>query len=478
MPISKALCCDIGMSLRDYVHFYLNGKPIKASGRDVFRTTARFLREQLQLTGTKIVCEEGDCGACTCVFQSPFDKNFKSVDSCIMPVYALDGGHLVTVEGLKTEKSLHPAQTAMMENFGSQCGYCTPGMVCALAALAEHAQIHKKEITEKKAKNYLTGNLCRCTGYDPIIKAALAMELGDFPTLKKRYPQRDTKLNSALIETEDFRLHMPATINEALKVKAKNPSAKIVAGATDLGVLQTKGKFEPEDVISLQNIGELHKTWKSAKGMWVGARVTLSELEKINNEEEFAELLHVFASPQIKNNATLVGNVVNASPIADTIPFLLAADAEVHVKSSKNKREIPLAEFYLGYKKVDLKPTEIVTGVFIPKIKPNSKFKLWKVSTREDLDISTATFAARVDLNKNKIIEDVRIILGGVGPTVMRMKNFEKEWLGQSFTANLVEGIAKKLKGEVKPLSDVRGSAQYRMQLCQNFFKKFSQELS
>jgi xanthine dehydrogenase small subunit len=465
------------MASRDHIHFYLNGKSIEVKGRDVFRTTARFLREQLQMTGTKIVCEEGDCGACTCVFQSPFDKNFKSVDSCIMPVYALDGGHLVTVEGLKTEKSLHPAQTAMIENYGSQCGYCTPGMVCALAALAEHAQIHKKEITERKAKNFLTGNLCRCTGYDPIIKAAVAMELANFPTLKKRYPQRDSKLTSVVVETEEYRLHVPATLAEALKIKAKNPGARVIAGATDLGVLQTKGKFEPLDVISLQNIGELHKTWKSAKGMWVGARVTLSDLEKVNEEKEFGELLHVFASPQIKNNGTLVGNVVNASPIADTIPYLLAADGEVHIRSAKGKREVPLSEFYLGYKKIDLKPSEIVTGVFIPKSKKDSKFVLYKVSTREDLDISTSTFAARVDLKGGKI-EDVRIVLGGVGPTVMRMKNFEKEWIGQKYSSKLVDGIGKKLRAEIKPLSDVRGSDKYRMQVCENFFKKFDRELS
>jgi xanthine dehydrogenase small subunit len=475
---------------RDFLVFYLNGERQVVRGIDAFRTTARYLREQLRKTGTKIVCEEGDCGACTCLFASPQETNgklaFKSIDSCIFPVYGLDGGHLVTVEGLKEREALHPVQKAMVENFGSQCGYCTPGMVCSMAALTEECKSSKKPITEKKAKNFLTGNLCRCTGYEPIVKAALSVDLKKVELLRDRYDNEDQRQEAkelinkpACIETDNAILHLPTSLDQALKIKKDNPLIRIVAGATDLGVLQTKGKFAPTAVMSLQHVAELYKINKGKDFIEVGARVTLTQLEKYMEKavEEFGNLLHIFASPQIKNSATLIGNIVNASPIGDTIPYLMTADAVVVVKSAKGKREIPLENFYLGYKKLDLKEDELVVSVRIPQAKKNSLFKLYKVSTRKDLDISTVTFAARVDHQKQNI-EDVRLVLGGVGPTVFRLEKLEKEWRKKSFDKALAEKSARQLSQIIQPLSDVRGSKEYRLQLSKNLFRKFGQDLS
>jgi xanthine dehydrogenase small subunit len=508
-PIYEIL---ISMKVRSSIVFYLNGQPQEVSGTQSLMTLSDFLRYEKSLTGTKVVCAEGDCGACTVLLASvhELEKNqllFKSVNSCILPVLSLDGCHLVTVEGLKKENELHPVQKSMHENFGSQCGFCTPGFVCAMAALAEDSILKKKQITEKRAQNYLTGNLCRCTGYTPILKAATSIDLKQIETLRDRYSdskqiqnlKKQIKL-PAEISLQNFKVFLPTTLDQALKLKNKFADLKIVAGATDLGVAVNKGRMQYQNVMSLQNISSLWKIQKRRNKLVIPARVTLAQLQKEiralipqtkkeaglkpNAEEacqstEMSEqingILNIFASPQIKNSGTLVGNVVNASPIADTIPFLLVNDAEIEVQSLKGTRLIPADEFYLGYKKLNLKPNEIVTAVHLPLFGSEHLSKLYKVSLRKDLDISAVTMAARFKLKNNKI-QEARLAFGGVGPVVLRLKEVEKKWLGQDLNRNLLEGLSKEVSQWVTPISDVRGSKEYRLKLCQNLLLKMADE--
>ncbi len=478
------------METRSSLVFYLNSRRIEISNEHCFLTLSDYLRYEKSLTGTKVVCAEGDCGACTVLLASVHELDghllkFKSVNSCIMPVFAIDGCHVVTVEGLKKDNELHPVQTAMVENFGSQCGFCTPGFVCAMAALVENSILEKKEITPKRAQNYLTGNLCRCTGYVPIVKAAVSVPLKKTETLQKRYSDLEqireltevVKI-SAQIVTSEIKMFLPTTLEEALKIKNQYPQIRIVAGATDVGVWINKGKATYQAVMSLQNISELWEIKKTKDKFIIPARVTFANLQKELEAglEEFDGILNIFASMQIKNSGTLVGNVVNASPIADTIPFLLVSDAEIEVRSITGTRLIPLDEFYLGYKKINLKPNEIVTAIHLPCNSGDKQLsKLYKVSLRKDLDISAVTMAARFKL-KGQTILDARIAFGGVGPVVLRLKDVEKKWQGQELTKSLLQDLSKDIATWVTPISDVRGSKEYRLLLCQNLLLKMADE--
>jgi xanthine dehydrogenase small subunit len=477
------------MKSRSNLVFYVNGQRHEVTGDKCFMTLSDYLRYERSLTGTKVVCAEGDCGACTVLLASVFEaeKNllkFKSVNSCILPVLNLDGSHLVTVEGLKQDKKLHPVQKSMVENFGSQCGFCTPGFVCAMAALVEDSILNKKEITEKRAQNYLTGNLCRCTGYLPILKAATSIDLSQTETLQTRYSDikqiQDLKKQVKIpleISTPEIKIFLPTTLKQALALKNKFPEIKIVAGATDLGVAVNKGRSKYQSLMSLQNIPELWDIQKRKDKLIIPARVTLASLQKKLGKgfEEFDGILNIFASMQIKNSGTLVGNVVNASPIADTIPFLLVSDAQIEVQSIKGKRLIAVDEFYLGYKKLNLRPNEIVTAIHMPLYTGANFSKLYKVSLRKDLDISAVTLAARFKL-KGKKIEEARIAFGGVGPVVLRLKEIEKKWQGQDLKKSLLEDLSKNVGQWVTPISDVRGSKEYRLLLCQNLLLKMADE--
>ncbi len=481
------------MKARTALVFYINERRHEVTGEACFQNLSDYLRYDQQLTGTKVVCAEGDCGACTVLLASVHELkqgrwSFKAVNSCIIPVLALDGCQIVTVEGLQEKAPLpkmHPVQTAMLENFGSQCGYCTPGFVCAMAALAEDSILNKKPITEKRTKNFLTGNLCRCTGYDPIIKASLSLDLKEIETLQARF--HDVKKIRELqgvvkiplqVLSEKASLFLPATLAEALKIKHKHPDTRIIAGATDLGVAVNKGRLQYQNVMSLQNISALWKVRKNKNHIEIPCRVTLAELQRQIETDlpELDRMLNIFASPQIKNSGTLVGNVVNASPISDTIPFLLVMDAMVEIQSQNKKRLVAIDEFFLGYKKLNLKPQEIVTAIHLPLHKGSQISKLYKVSLRKDLDISAVTMAARLKV-KDRRVEEVRFAFGGVGPIVLRLKDVEDEWQGADFERNLFEKLSKEVASLVTPVSDVRGSKEFRWQLCRNLVLKMADEL-
>ena len=477
------------MKSRKSIYFILNSKAYEVTGEQCFLPLADFLRYERSLTGTKIVCAEGDCGACTVLLASvhEFDKGllkFKAVNACILPLFAIDACQILSVEALKYENSLHPVQTSMLNQFASQCGYCTPGFVCAMTSLLEDSILNKKTITEKRAKNYMTGNLCRCTGYDPILKAAMALPLNT-ESLQKRFSnaKQITELKKhAKIPVEmkalGVSLFLPTNLKQAMKIKMNEKAVQIVAGATDIGVAVNKGRTEYRNVMSLQNISDLWEIKKTNDYIEISARVPLSEVQKYFKKvfPEMDQMLNIFASPQIKNSATLVGNVVNASPIADSIPFLMAQDAQVKIESAKGTRLVPIDKFYLGYKKLNLKSHELVSAIRIPTPSKHDVLKLMKVSLRKDLDISAVTLAIRIRQEKNNISE-ARIVFGGVGPVVFRIPKIEKQWLGQRFKKELLLDLSQNISKYVAPISDVRGSKEYRNLLCCNLLKKMADEM-
>ncbi|MGE0632623.1 MAG: xanthine dehydrogenase small subunit [Pseudobdellovibrionaceae bacterium] len=492
MNFILSLSLIIWMSSRSKIVFFINNKRQEVSDRQCFQTLAEFLRYEVGLPGTKVVCAEGDCGACTALLGSFHDAEggklkYKSVNTCILPLFSMDACHLITVEGLRKGQELHPVQKAMVDNFGAQCGYCTPGFICSMAAMVENAVLKRKtKISEKTARNYLTGNLCRCTGYQPILKAAESLDLKTMETLRDRYHNDDriSEMKSLAsqpvhIKGSNFELHLPVTIEEAVKIKGQNQKTKIIAGSTDSGVLVNKGKEDYISVLSLMHISSLYEIKKESGYLQIGARVTLSSLLNVVETEipELGKMLNVFASPQIKNQATLIGNMMNASPIADTIPFLMANDAEKELQSINGKRWVPIADIFQGYKNLKVNADEIATSIRIRIPSKNTFVRLFKVARRKDLDISAITFAAEVEVNGNKI-EKARVALGGVGPTPLRMKEIEKKLNGAEIEKSVFENVSADLLNLIKPLSDVRGSDDYRLQLCQNLFLKFYNELS
>lgn len=478
---------------RNQVVFYLNGQKKVVEGPSVFSMLGDYLRKELELTGTKIVCAEGDCGACTVLrafsVDSSASPSFEIMNSCIAMVGQMDGSHLVTVEGVQEGEELSPVQSAMQQCHGSQCGYCTPGFVMALTGALEK----NPQLTPQKASRYLTGNLCRCTGYQPILEAAISAKKDMRFSIAHRYLSNEKKqtlfdqiTKSVWVESSGYEFFAPITLSEALRYKWENPRCRIIGAGTDWGVQTNKGSPLSQKLLSLHLISDLYRSEISNGEVNLGARVTLSQTRKLLKtvHSEFSRFLDLFASPQIKNVATLVGNIANASPIGDTLPFLLVAQATVQVSrwnpqtEKVDTRKIPFTQLYEGYKKLAIEPFEIITQVSFKVPDPHQDFKIYKVSQRKDLDISTVSAAFAITHKKDtQKIEDFKIALGGVAATPVRLYQTEKHFQGKKFEKSLLEAGLVTLQKEIEPLSDLRASSQYRRVLASNLFKKFAEEV-
>ncbi len=461
---------DESMTIRDHIRFTINGREKSVGGRAAFLTLANYLREQ-GATGTKVVCAEGDCGACSVLVRHG-SGDFMVVNSCIQSLLQLDGCSIVTVEGIADGDSLHPVQQSMIDHYGSQCGYCTPGFVVAMAGLTEAGQ----PLDEQAVKDGLTGNLCRCTGYEPIVKAALATNAAAAPRLRDRYPGIEDDHRSVLIEADGRAFFAPISLGEAIRFKRDHATATILQGGTDVGVWVNKRDFNAPAMLSLAKINELGEISFEESRIVVGANVSLTEFEAAVRDTipELHGILRIFGSPQIKNAGTLVGNIANGSPIADTLPYLFVAGAELELAGAGGIRRVPVERFYRGYKTFDLNPDEIITRVVVPVVttKADRVLRLYKVSRRTDLDISAFTAAILLRVDEGRIAA-AKIAYGGVAPVVMRMPKLEAFLAGKRLEPETFEEAGAIARGEVSPISDVRGSREYRLQLCENILQKF-----
>ncbi|HEX2836081.1 MAG TPA: FAD binding domain-containing protein [Thermoanaerobaculia bacterium] len=454
--------------MRDYVLLHINGEPHRITGAAAFQTLSRFLRYEQRATGTKIVCEEGDCGACTVLVGRVENGalRYRPINSCIHFLFQLDCASIVTVEGL-SKHGLTPMQDAMVQCHGAQCGYCTPGFVMALAGMFE---------TESRdAKQALTGNLCRCTGYESIIRAAACVE--EQPKADDLYPPQPILEAIRDVQSEAVRIehfYKPTSLDEATRFKAANPKTVIVQGATDFGVWRTKRGFAPEAILSLDGLDGLGELSLDGETLVVGGRVTLTQFEAAVRGlvPELARIMDRFGSPQIKNAGTLAGNIANASPIADTLPFLYVMNAHLELTGTMGARVVPIAGFYKGYKTLDLAADEIITRIFIPMPKDGETLRLYKISKRSHLDISSFT-AAMLMTRTDGRIEAMRIAYGGVGPTVLRLTKTEEFLAGRAMALETFLEAGERARGEVAPITDVRGTKDYRLQLAENVMQKF-----
>jgi xanthine dehydrogenase small subunit len=476
--------CETAM--RDHLLLFINGRQVSARGDEMFMTLSDFLRRRQRLTGTKVVCAEGDCGACAVLIGRPSDDGsrlvYTSVNSCIQRMFQLDATHIVTVEGLKDGASPSPVQEAMARCHGAQCGFCTPGMVVGLHDLMQS----ERPLTAHSVQRGLVGNLCRCTGYDSIIHAALEVDRSKVKSIDRLYPPKlmlaalvPAAGEEVRIDAGKSRFSKPASVPAALRFRRENPGCLIVTGATDIGVQCNKGTRQLSVVMATHGLKELRTISATSDALCVGACASLTQLEEITAEHlpEMSRFLALFGSPLIKNAGTLAGNLVNASPIADTIPALFALNGEIEVASERaGTRWVNVHQFYTGYRQTILAPDEMVTRVRIPLPADGEIFKLYKVSRRRDLDI--ASFGAAVWMRRSgRRIDDIRIAYGGVGPMVVRMNEAEAILRGNVASLELFEQAGAAARRQVQPISDVRGSDEYRRALAENILVKFWYDL-
>jgi xanthine dehydrogenase small subunit len=468
--------------MSDPIRFYYRGEIQTVTDAAPTRTILQHLREDHHCTGTKEGCAEGDCGACTVVVGELQDGKveMKTVNACIQLLPALDGKALFTVEDLKqADEQLHPVQQAMVECHGSQCGFCTPGFVMSLWGLyLKHEDDHCKP-ARKEIDDALSGNLCRCTGYRPIIDAARRMmELPAVSFERKQVAQPLLQLqrDAMFVYTQNGQtFYAPRTLDQLVKVRAENPGACILAGSTDVGLWVTKQMRDLGTIIYLGQIAEL-KTMKEGGGMLeIGAGVTLNDAYAAickHYPDELSEMWQRFASLPIRNAGTLGGNVANGSPIGDSMPWMIALGSEIVLRGRGGRRTMPLESFYLDYQKKDLQQGEFVEAVRIPLPRKNTQFRTYKLAKRFDQDISAvcAAFCFTID---NGVVANARIAFGGMAAIPKRAARAEAALNGKQWNeASLNEAVAA-LAQDYAPLSDMRASSEYRMKSAQNLLRRF-----
>jgi xanthine dehydrogenase small subunit len=471
----------------DHVLLYVNGCRHEVRGRDAFLSLSDFLRRVQALTGTKIVCSEGDCGACTVLVGRVKNGGLEylPVDACIQFMFQLEGTHVVTVEGLGGEMAPTAVQQAMIDCHGSQCGFCTPGFVVAMTGLLEQCD----ELDEARLRGGLAGNLCRCTGYTPIVEAGVKTDAARHRRLESLYPSELMRSEFGQRRNEavelrgewDERLHvagLPATLEAGLAFLEAHPDATIVAGATDVGVRINKSMTVPATILDLNRVAELAEVTVSGGELVLGARASWTAVDEVCREAvpEFHKIIAVFGAPQIRHVGTIGGNIANASPIADSLPFLYVMDAVLELRRASGERSVPIADFYQGYKKLDLRAGELIARVRVPLPAADERLRLYKVSRRRDLDIASFTAAVRMRLD-GEIIADAAVAFGAVGPTVIRARATEEFLRGQPLDEGTMQRAGEVAVAEIAPISDVRGAADYRYQLTRNILRKFYFEM-
>jgi len=467
-------------NLRDHVAFYLNGKRFVIDGETASLSLAEWLRQHQSKVGTKIVCNEGDCGACSVLLgkvnTSGSKIEYRAIDSCIAFLFQLDGTHVVTVEGLSVDGMLSPVQDAMVSCHGSQCGFCTPGFVTTMHGMVEASQ----PLNDSTLRYGLSGNLCRCTGYLQILQAGKSIDVDGVAKLSEFYPD-EPMLNDfatchdrpVMITTETAKTFVPSTVEQAAMFLAERPNATIVSGATDYGVLHNHGRTKPNDLLCLRGIKTLRKIVVEDGVMVIGALATWMEIEKAVKSilPEYHKILIRFGSPQIREMGTIGGNIASGSPIADAVPLHLVLDSEIELYNIRGTRRVAMRDFYLGYRKTAIQPGELITAIHTPLLKSDERLKLYKISKRCDMDISTMTFAMLAKLDGD-IIRDAKIVVGGVGPMVARIEKAEASLIGRPWCEESFRLAGRIAKDEVAPWTDVRGSAAYRSSLTENLLVK------
>jgi xanthine dehydrogenase small subunit len=471
--------------MREGIRFMLGGHRRELAGIDPTTTVLDWLRGEGRRPGTKEGCNEGDCGACTVVVVRPEGDalTYRAVNACIQLVGTLDGCQLLTIEDLAApEGDLHPVQRAMVDLHGSQCGFCTPGFVMSMFALAKSSAGVPDEGAIDTA---LAGNLCRCTGYAPIVRAMQASIAHAPDRFDAGAPETHAQLaalqdeETLAFEAGGCRFIAPPTIDSLAATLVEHPDATVLAGGTDVGLWITKLMRPLGTIVWLGRVAALRAVETTADGLSIGAGATYTDAAEALAAllPDCGEVLRRLGSVQVRNAGTIGGNVANGSPIGDSPPALIAAGATLHLRRGEAARSMPLEAFFLGYGKQDRAPGEFVERITVPRPAPGSRFRAYKITKRFDQDISAVlgAFMLRMD---GDLIAEARLAFGGMAGTPARATNAELALRGQTLGEASIEAARAALEKDFKPLDDFRASAWYRMRVAQNLLTRLHLELT
>ena len=465
----------------DTIQFILNNKILKIKNPDPNKTILNYIRNDLKMMGTKEGCAEGGCGACTIVL-GELNKNeivYKAINACISFLPILNGKQLILVEDLNNGNNLHPVQEAMIKFHGSQCGFCTPGFTMSLFSMHKNNRSINSEVVDEA----LSGNLCRCTGYRPIIDAAKSLNNKNDQDQFKQKQNKTIKLLKRIksidieINNSGKKFFAPKTITNLKKILNKYPDAKILSGGTDLSLEVTKFRKEIKTIISLNSVEKLNFIKKNKNLLEIGATTSLLEFQNFikNYFLDFHDILKRYGSLQIRNVGTIAGNIATASPIGDTLPLLLTLDAKIVVQGKNRKKIFSLSEFFISYRKTKLKKGEFIYSIKIP-INKNSIFKAYKISKRFDDDISSVCGSFSFLIKKNKITK-AAIAYGGMSAIPKRASAIEKKLVNSEFTENSFSNAVDLINKDFSPLDDMRASSEYRLAVAKNLLLKAFYEI-
>jgi xanthine dehydrogenase small subunit len=466
--------------VRDTVRFLLGQEPRELRDIEPTLTVLDYLRRIEHRMGTKEGCAEGDCGACTVVLARPAGDRlrYRSVASCIAFAPTLDGSQLLSIEDVTPPgHGLHPLQRAMVERHASQCGFCTPGFVMTLWSLWASRVTPDRLLVE----DALAGNLCRCTGYGPIVDAALetcsAGRASDH--IERRAPDTLAQLHD-WADREDIvlahagrRFLAPASLDALAELLLANPGATILGGGTDVGLWVTKQQRELETIVWLGRIAELQRIEDEGDELEIGAAVTYADAAKAITGlyPDAGELIRRLGGWQVRNAGTLGGNIANGSPIGDMAPILIAAGARLVLRRGSDRRELAVEDFFLAYGRQDLRPAELLERIILPKPRPRLTFRCYKISKRFDQDISALCAAFAVEVAEGRVA-NARIAFGGMAGTPQRAGAAEAALMGKPWSEATAELAAAALVRDFTPIDDMRASAAYRLKVAQNLMRK------
>ncbi len=460
------------------IRFRLNGRPVEAQVR-ADKTVLEWLRAQPELRGTKEGCAEGDCGACSVLLAKPGsgEPDYQAANSCIMLMGQIEGCSMITVEGLNESRAnLHPAQAHMAENGSSQCGFCTPGIAISLAGLLEKTA----EPEETRIHDALAGNLCRCTGYRPIVEAATSAAAESAGILTRTFskvtPQAET---AALVGDEGSIFLRPSSVEELCSMRGEYLDAVLLAGGTDLGIGVAQGDERWPIAIVTSSVEAMKMIEQQDDTLVFGGAVTWEQALPWFAETypSFATLVRRFGSTQVRSMGTIGGNIANASPIGDGPPALMALGASVVLASVQGKRQVMLDAFFTGYRQSVMTADEVIAEIRLPLPADGQHFRVYKISKRYDQDISTVCGAFSVVMNGD-VVGDARIAFGGMAATSQRCLEAEQALIGQRLDATAAGRIAALVTDHFSPLSDWRGSAEYRIKVAANLCQRFVRDIA
>lgn len=470
------------------IRFVRRGEVVTLGNVPPSRTLLQVLREDLACTGTKEGCGEGDCGACTVVLGEADNGalRLRAVNSCIRLAHSIDGLALWSVEDLATtDGQLHPAQQAMLECHASQCGFCTPGFVMSLFALY-HDHVQKGEaVTRALAQEALSGNLCRCTGYQPILQAA--QQMLDSPTARldqaelmqllaaiRPEPEGEPGLALTGSGATSSGYIAPLSLDALLAARAAHPDAQLVAGGTDVGLWITKQYRQFDKLLDLTRVQALRRIEHFPQHITIGAAVTLADAfdALVKDRPQLRVFATRFAGLPVRNSGTLGGNVANGSPIGDSMPLLIALGASITLMSVRGHRALPLEQLYTGYRTNVMAADELLAWINVPKPEAGENLQIYKISKRYDDDISAVCLAINLQI-QDGVVARASLGAGGVAATPVRATKTEAALLGQPWTQSTVQQAMATLRSEFSPISDMRASGAYRAQVLGNLLQRY-----